>query len=156
MLYQREGTNQLKVLSAVASLQEKGKSSRQKDIVEATSLTKGAVSNNCKKLVEDGILNESDNNYLLNEDVLLEYYRTHFEDYLRRRKIPTPFENYNEIRTATKKRMNNIFEGEIGGLLNSLLKNVLSSIREDGQINTLRDLFNRIDCIIEKIAEEVY
>ncbi len=156
LLNQREGTNQLKVLSAVSSLNKNEELSRQKDIVEATTLTKGAVSNNCKKLLDDGILDKVDDNYLVNEERLLEYYRTHFEDYLRRRKVPSEFSFYNDIRTSTKKHMDDIFAGKIGELLNTLFNDVLSSAREDGQIKTLRDLFNQVDFMVGKIAEDVY
>lgn len=156
LLRQREGTNQVKVLSAISSLRKDDKPSKQKDIVESTALTKGAVSNNCKKLLDDGILDQEDDNYSVNRERLLEYYRTHFEDYLRRREIPSNFEFYNDIRTSTKKRIGEIFDGKIGELLNALLQDILPSAREDGQINTLRDLFNQIDCMIGKIAEDVY
>ena len=155
LLDQREGTNQLKVLSSISRLEEE-ETTKQKDIVETTVLTKGAVSNNCKKLVEDGIVYKDGENYLLNEDRLLEYYRIHFEDYLRRRDLPSKFDFYNDVRTSTKKEMDEIIEGDTGDFLKNLLREVLSSAEDEGQIKTLRDLFSRVDCLVRSVAEDVY
>ena len=156
VLNQREGVSALKVLAEVAKLEINGEDARQKDIVENTTLSKGSVSNNCKKLIEEELLTLEDDFYRLNQEKLLEHYRTHFEDYLRRRELPEGFKHYNDIRTATKKRMNDIFDGEVGKLIQDLLVNILSTANQEGQINRLYDIFNRVDRSLEKIAEELY
>ena len=156
VLNQREGVSALKVLAGVALLERKGEEARQKDIVEKTTLSKGSVSNNCKELVEEELLTLENDIYRLNRDKLLEHYRTHFEDYLRRRELPDEFQHYNDIRTATKEQMNEIFDGEIGELIKELLVKILSTANEEGQIHTLVDLFHRVDRSLEMIAEELH
>jgi len=156
ILSQREGVNLLKVISAVATLQHSDQTIRQKDIVENTTLTKGAVSNNCKKLVDSDILKQEDNHYTLNQSQLLEHYRTHLEEYLRRRELPEEYQHYNDIRTETKKRMNDIFEGETAEFLEDLLLTTLRKANDDGHLTTLRDLFFRMDHLLGKAAESIY
>lgn len=156
LLEQREGVSSIKVLSAVSNLESSEVKVIQKNIVKNTILSKGSVSNNCKKLVDEGFLKLENDIYSLNKEKLLESYRTHFEDYLRRRKVPKEFEHYNEIRTLTKMNINDIFEEEVGDLITNIMTDVLSTANEDGQINTIRDLFHRVDCLIGKITEDTY
>jgi len=150
----KEGVNQLKVFSHAAGYQSEG--FKQVDIVEKSSLTKGAVSNNCKKLVDEGLLIKKDSTYFLNDEKLMDYYRTHIEDYFRRRDIPDRFKYYNEIRTKTKMKINEIFEGLIGDMIHDILISVLSNANKEGQINTIQDTFNRVDYVLCKVAEDIY
>lgn len=143
--------NQLSVLSAVTRLPDG--EARQKDIVESTALTKGAVSNNCKKLVGEGVLVENDGLYSIDEERLLSLYRTHVEEHLRRREVPEGFEHYNDVRTATKRRMPEIFEGATGEILRVTLLRVLERSKEDAHLKTLRDVFHRADTAIVARAE---
>jgi len=150
----KEGVNQLKVLSHAAGCQSEG--FKQVDIVERSSLTKGAVSNNCKKLVNEDLLLTENSTYYLNDEKLIDYYRTHIEDYFRRRDIPDRFRYYNEIRTRTKMKINQLFDGEIGDLIHDILISILSKANRDGQIKTIQDLFNRVDYVLCKASEDVY
>lgn len=147
--------NQLTVLSAVTRLAD-GERPRQKDVVHATALTKGAVSNNCAKLVDDGLLRLTDGRYAVDEERLLDLYRTHLEDHLRRRRLPDEYRRYNDIRTATKRRMRETMEGETGDLLTEILVEVVAGAPDDGQLNTLQDVFHRADQVVTALAESAY
>lgn len=150
----KEGVNQVKILSYIAELDKER--FRQSDIVEISSLTKGAVSNNFKKLVDEGLLNQDNFTYSLNKAQLVEYYRIHLEGHLRRRPLKNDFKYYNDMRTETKIKLNEMMEGVLGKLILDVLISVLSKANDDGHINTIHDLFNKTDFILCKIAESVH
>ena len=157
MLQIKEGKNQLRVLSTIASLQLEGKSPRQKDITERTSLTKGAVSNNCKKLEEKELVSKEDNKYQVDESELFKLYREHLENYLPREKPGKRFKDkinrINEVRTTTKSKIEDITNSQTGKLIKEVIMNALAYSNKDGNLNNLRDVFHKVDFSITKLGE---
>jgi len=79
----REGKTRTQVLAAVADFQRSGGPPIQKDLVEKLPMTKGAISQNCSRLVEESLLQEHDGQYRVATGRLVDDYREHFEEYLR-------------------------------------------------------------------------
>jgi len=152
-----EGKNQLKVLSSIASFQLKDEAPRQADITDTITLTKGAVSNNCKKLEKQDIITERKSKYEIREEKLLKLYKEHLDNYLTRSKSRKDIEDkikaLNEIRTKTKSNLEQITNSETGEMLKELIINVLSRSNKDGNLNTLKDVFHRVDQSVVKLGE---
>lgn len=138
----KTGSGQLEILSALA--EEPGL--RQKEIVGRTSLSKGSVSNNVRKLREKELL-EGEEELGLNEERLLELYREHVEIFLAR-KSSEP-EELNELRTHVKKNMSAIIaEDEVLKVLKSVLGS--ASGRED--LESINSVFKEVDRVLYETA----
>ena len=126
----REGKTRTQVLATVADLQRSDGPPIQKDLVEKLPMTKGAVSQNCSRLVEGSLLVEHDGRYHVNTDRLLDDYREHFEEYLRRGPQSDFFEQEvteaNETRTRTKRSAAEYFESDL--LEDILITSLVSSL----------------------------
>lgn len=155
----REGSNQLLVLSVVAEMNSKEVKPRQRDIVEECSLTKGAVSNNCKKLMKEQILVKKESKYEVNKEKLMELYRHHIENYLNRESKIEGFEDeierVNSIRTRTNISLKDIFSGESRKVLEKLVEGRLIDSRKTELTNTLKEVFLMVDQDVQRLGEAV-
>ncbi len=157
----REGRTQLETLAAVAHLQyEKGENPRVKDITAVVPFTKGAVSNNCKKLLAQGLINEDDKRFSLNDKNLLAAYRQHLEPYLVREPASEFFaedvETKNRIRTRVAENIDEWLEdSRIREVLLEILRQSLLSVRQQVHLQTLREVFLYSDQLISKTYREI-
>jgi len=149
----REGKTRTQVLAAVADLQRSDGPPIQKDLVEKLPMTKGAVSQNCSRLVEESLLLEHDGRYHVDTDRLLDDYREHFEEYLRREPQSDFFEQEvteaNETRTRTKRSAAEYFESDL--LEDILITSLVSSLGKNN-IQTLREVFLYTDSVLYHVA----
>lgn len=149
----REGKTRTQILAAVANMQRSDDPPIQKELVEELPMTKGAVSQNCNRLVEESLLQESDGKYSIDTSRLLEDYREHFEEYLRREPKSNLYEqevkNANETRTRTKRAVAEYFESEL--LEDILVISLVSSLRKNN-IQTLREVFLYTDDVLYHVA----
>ncbi|WGI17140.1 helix-turn-helix domain-containing protein [Methanonatronarchaeum sp. AMET-Sl] len=156
----REGSNQLKVLSIIAEFESRDKFPKQKEIVTELPISKGAVSNNCKKLTKSDLLSREDKEYHINKQKLLELYRTHIENYLTRTEKKEDYENQinkiNEIKTQIKLNINEIIESELRELILEIIYQVIINSRKDANIKNIREAFLRSDSVIQKLGEFQY
>lgn len=158
MVTQRVGSTKLKILSAVAEHNLDDKSPRQKDLVEGTTLTKGAVSNNCTKLTEEGVLQEADGRYTVDHDKILDFYITHLEEYCRREAkqdqevMDGRIERYNRVRTMAKERLMDLDDRE-REVLEQILINVLAQARDDPHVQTFRETLLRADMVLQEAGQ---
>lgn len=159
LLEPREGSNQLVVLSYIAELNNERVSPRQKEIVERSSLSKGAVSNNCKKLMEEGVVSEEGSTYEVDFEDLMDKYRDHLENYLVRERKLEGFEEevlkFNKIRTKTKMEMEEIFNGRTGNIIEKLLNKRIIDSRRNELTNTLKEVFLKLDMDLQLLGEAV-
>ena len=157
LLKAREGKNQTQILAAVADLEYNEEiKPQQKDITERLPITKGAVSNNCKKLVRLNLLDKDEGKYSLREDELLKIYKEHLETTLRRERKITPFKKeiqaYNEIRTKAKKELTSLVKTEV--VRNILIESLIQSLGQT-RIQTLREVLVRTDEVVRALAQQV-
>lgn len=149
----REGKTRTQVLAAVADLQRSDGPPIQKDLVEKLPMTKGAVSQNCSRLVEESLLQEHDGRYRVDTGRLLDDYREHFEEYLRREPQSELYEqevaDTNETRTRTKRSATEYFEADL--LEDILLTSLVSSLGKNN-IQTLREVFLYTDDVLYHVA----
>ena len=149
----REGKTRTQVLAAVADLQRSDGLPIQKDLVEKLPITKGAVSQNCTRLVEESLLRERDGRYRVDADRLLDHYREHFEEYLRRAPQSELYEpevtETNKIRTQTKRSIAEYFESDF--LEDVLITSLVNSLRQNN-IQTLREVFLYTDSVLYHVA----
>ncbi|KAA9398299.1 MarR family transcriptional regulator [Haloarcula sp. CBA1129] len=149
----REGKTRTQVLAAVADLQRSDGPPIQKDLVEKLPMTKGAVSQNCSRLVEESLLQEHDGRYRVDTGRLLDDYREHFEEYLRRAPQSELYEqevaDTNETRTRTKRSATEYFEADL--LEDILLTSLVSSLGKNN-IQTLREVFLYTDDVLYHVA----
>lgn len=149
----REGKNRTQVLAAVADLQQGDDLPIQKDLVEELPMTKGAVSQNCSRLVEESLLQEHDGQYRVDTDRLLGDYREHFGEYLRRAPQSDLYEqeviDANKARTRTKRSGAEYFEAD---LLEDILLTSLVSSLDKNNTQTLREVFLYTDDVLYHVA----
>jgi len=149
----REGKTRTQVLAAVADLQRSDDPPIQKDLVEKLPMTKGAISQNCSRLVEESLLLENDGRYHIDTDRLLDDYREHFEEYLRREPQSDFFEQEvteaNQTRTRMKRSGAEYFESD---LLEDILITTLVSSLGKNNIQTLREVFLNTDSVLYHVA----
>ena len=149
----REGKTRTQVFAAVADLQRSDDPPIQKDLVEILPMTKGAVSQNCSRLVEESLLLENDGRYHVDTDRLLDDYREHFEEYLRREPQSDFFEQEvteaNQTRTRMKRSGAEYFESNL--LEDILITSLVSSLRKNN-IQTLREVFLYTDSVLYHVA----
>lgn len=145
ILTDNTGKGQLEVLSVLA--ERPGQ--RQSEIVETSSLSKGAVSNNVNKLRDKDLI-EGEDKLQVNEERLLNLYREHLETFLIREK-EEPSE-LNDLRTYTKKNISDIIENEeIVETFNSILSQ--ASKRQD--LESLNSVFKETDRVLRETTENL-
>ena len=159
LLDSRVGPSQLEVLAHIVECNEQGEAPRQKDIVERSSLSKGAVSNNCKKLLERDLIKEDDSRYHYNEGKIRQLYKEHLESYLEREREMEGFKEgiarFNKIRTRTKKNIQNILDRETGGILQKLITKRIVNSKKDSKSNSLSEVFLFVDMDLQRVGEAV-
>ena len=143
LLTDNSGKGQLEVLSVLA--EEPGL--KQKEITEKSSLSKGSVSFNTKKLKEKGLITEDSGTFEVNQEKILSFYREHLEEFLiRKQKYP---EELNEIRTMTKKEITEIFEIHKDEIW-EIIEQILSLSRNRSDIESLNSVFKETDRAIRE------
>lgn len=149
ILTDNTGKGQLEVLSALAEESPL----RQKDIAEKTSLSKGSVSANVNKLKDKGLISKKAGDLEISSEKVLSFYREHLEEFLIRKKNDP--EELNEIRTLTKKEINQIFETH-GEEIWSIIQEIMSQSRERSDIESMNSVFKETDRAIREYvtAEE--
>ena len=161
LLEPREGRTQLQVLSAIAYLEEEKEiNPRVKDITDTVILSKGAVSNNCKKLLDQGFITERDNRFQLDKERLFAAYREHFESYLIRETNSQLFgdevKQNNQARTHTKKNLHGWLKNQtFKKMIVEIVFQSLLSVREQSRLKTLREVFFYADHLVRKTHEEI-
>lgn len=143
ILTDNTGKGQLEVLSALAEESPL----RQKDITEKTSLSKGSVSANVSKLKDKELISEESGNLEINSQKILSFYREHLEEFLIRKKNDP--DELNEIRTLTKKEINEIFETHEEEIWD-IIREVLSQSRERSDIESMNSVFKETDRAIRE------
>lgn len=145
ILTDNTGKGQLEVLSVLAERPKK----RQSEIVETSSLSKGAVSNNVNKLRDKNLI-QGENELAVNEERLLKLYREHLETFLIR-ETDAPSE-LNDLRTYTKKNISEIIQNEeLVEALNTILSQ--ASKRED--LESLNSVFKETDRVLRETSENL-
>lgn len=145
ILTDNTGKGQLEVLSVLAERPNQ----RQSEIVENSSLSKGAVSNNVNKLRDKNLI-EDEGGLRVNEDRLLNLYREHLETFLIREK-DEPSE-LNELRTYTKKNISSIIENEE---LVETLTSILSQAMKRQDLESLNSVFKETDRVLRETSENL-
>lgn len=159
LLDAREGRTQTDIIAAIAKLQFRdGALPRQSDLDELLPVSKGAISNNCRKLVETDLVRETDGRrYEIVEVELLALYREHVDRYLARESESDRFADevaaYNETRTATKRGLRDMFEGN--DLLLDILVAALVDALDDSRIQTVREVMLHADQLVRSAATHV-
>lgn len=154
----REGRTQTNILAAIAEAQfHDDVSPRQRDLVDRLPISKGAVSNNCSKLVGTELVTQEDKQYYIDETALLSLYREHVDSYLVRESRSEHFqsevENYNETRTALKRELRDVFIDN--DLILSIVSEALVHAKDDTRRQTLRDVFHHTDQIIQHTVAHI-
>jgi DNA-binding transcriptional ArsR family regulator len=154
----REGKTQTQVFAAVVEFEYvRDEHPRQRDIVDDTPVTKGAVSNHVSELVELGLLSETEEGgYTVVESRLREEYREHIETVLTRERGVEPFEDrvdaHNEVRTWTKRNLDTVLGAE--SVLAALVEAFVES-RGTRRIQTFREAFMRTDEVLRSTAANI-
>jgi hypothetical protein len=159
LLDPREGRTQTAVLAAIAAVQyHDGTPPRQVDLDERLPASKGAISTNCSKLVDVGLVRETEGRrYEVVEDELLELYREHVDAYLARESTSARFDSEveasNDIRTGVKRDLRALFTDE-SPVLDCVLAALVAADR-DSRLRTFRDIVHRADHLIRSTAAHV-
>lgn len=157
----REGRSQTEVLAAIAEFQrDEDHLPRQRDITDALPISKGAVSNNCGKLLDADLIMQEEDRYRVNDEKLLDIYKERVDAHLVReqqtRTFGTLADQHNTVRTATKQDLHDTFEHEeTRDLLRSILLQALIDAKTDSRIQTLREVLYRADQLVRKTAEHI-
>ena len=144
VLLDKTGKGQLEVLSVLAEHGEL----RHKEIVENSTVSKGAVSNNVEKLAERSLVNK-DEEISLNSDRLLQLYREHIEAFLVRDSSEP--DSLNNTRTYVKKNISEILESDS---ISDILNSVLAEAGERQDLESLNSVFKETDRILRETAEK--
>jgi hypothetical protein len=159
LLDAREGRTQTDIVAAIAKFQfREGTAPRQSDLDDLLPVTKGAISNNCGKLVETDLVRETDGRrYEIVESELLGLYREHVDRYLARESESDRFADevaaYNETRTATKRDLRSTFADN--ALLLDVLVAALVDALDDSRVQTLREVMLHADQLVRSTANHV-
>lgn len=153
----REGKTQTLVLAAVAEHElENGEPPQQSEVVERLPVSKGAVSNNTQKLVDDGLLAEDDGGYVVERAQLANAYREHYEEYLQREPQNPVFadevEDLNELRTEVKGVVDGVFTS--GVVESVVMRSLVGSLDRTG-VQTLREVFLWTDHTFRTAADHL-
>jgi DNA-binding MarR family transcriptional regulator len=152
LLDAREGRTQTDIVAGIAKMQfREGQPPRQSELDDLLPVTKGAISNNCGKLVETGLVRKrNDRRYEIVEGELLSLYREHVDRYLARESASSRFKEevtaYNETRTATKRGLREMFEDN-DLLLNALVAAFVDAL-DDSRIQTIREVMLHADQLV--------
>lgn len=154
----REGKNNLLVLSVIAEYQssEKVNLPQHKDITEKSPLTKGAVSNNCKKLEENRLITrDNEGRYKINEKEIISQYQEFLEPYFIREIPKGLFKNeiikVNKIKTDLSDRIQDFFDTN-GHYIFYLILSVLIKGRRR-KFNNLREVFYYVNQVLASYGE---
>lgn len=159
LLDAREGRTQTDVLAAIAEMQFREETlPRQSDLDERIPVTKGAISNNCRKLVETELMHETDDRrYKIVEAELLALYREHVDRYLARESESDRFceelAAYNDTRTATKRDLREMFR-ENALLVNVIVAAFIDAL-DDSRVQTIREVLLHADQLVRSTATHV-
>jgi DNA-binding MarR family transcriptional regulator len=161
LLDAREGRTQTDIVAAIAKLQFRdGNPPRQSDIDELLPVSKGAISNNCKKLVETDLVRETnESRYRIDEAELLALYREHVDRYLARESesgldwFANEVAAYNETRTSAKRGLRSTFKDN--DLLLDVLVAALVDALDDSRIQTIREVMLHADQLVRSAATHV-
>lgn len=145
ILTDNTGQGQLEVLSVLAENPEIA----QKQIVDLSSLSKGSVSSNVRKLKDKKLVTEKSSILRINDNRVLSLYREHLEEFLIRDSGDP--EEINEIRTLTKERIDDIFE-EKEEFLNKTIGRILVQAQERSDIESLNSVFKETDRILREYS----
>jgi DNA-binding MarR family transcriptional regulator len=129
----------LEALSALTREQEM----RHKDIVDASSLSKGAVSNNLEKLRDKNLV-RGETDISLNKEKVMKLYREHLETFLIRHSSEP--EELNDLRTYFKTTKTVVENEELQDLILSVLENA----REREDLESLNSVFREVDRVIRE------
>ncbi|WEL23336.1 MarR family transcriptional regulator [Candidatus Nanohalovita haloferacivicina] len=144
ILTDNTGKGQLEILSALAH----NSPQRQSELVENTSLSKGAVSNNVKKL-RDKKLVEGEKELDINLEKIQQLYREHIETFLvRRSEEPNQL---NELRTFVKK---NISEQVTSQRVQDTIIEVLRVAKNREDLESLNSVFKETDRVLRETEGE--
>ncbi len=149
----KEGKNQLEVLSIIAEdqIDVEKEAPRQKYITKRSVLSKGAVSNNCKKLVDEGVLREEDSKYYIDQKIL-DLYKEFVEAYFVREvpegEFKEEIENVNEIKTESSENVDEIFEWFDAELFDLILFVLSESRTKKVKIKNLREVFLNVNQVL--------
>lgn len=154
-----EGRNELAVLSAIAEHQISSdlKQPKHKDIESKVTLSKGAVSNNCSKLKQYGLIEEnSQARFTINKSRMMEVYKEHLEPLFVRERPFSPFQNQihlvNDIRTEVKDNLQKIIR-ELKDNIFSLILSILTDARKNRKTNNLREVFQKTDQVMLRFGQ---
>lgn len=159
LLDAREGRTQTDIIAGIAKMQfREGQPPRQSDLDDILPVTKGAISNNCQKLVETSLVRKRDDRrYEIVEGELLSLYREHVDRYLARESASDRFDEevaaYNETRTATKRGLREMFDDN--DLLLDVLVAAFVDALDDSRIQTIREVMLHADQIVRSAASHV-
>ena len=159
LLDAREGRTQTDVIAVIAAVQFRdGTLPRQSDLNDRLPITKGAISNNCRKLVETDLVREtSDRQYEIVEAELLALYREHVDSYLTRESGSSRFADevtaYNRTRTAAKRNLRETFtDNEL--LLDVIVAAFVDAL-DDSRIQTVREVMLHADQLMQSAAAHI-
>lgn len=145
----KEGKNQLEILSIIANFQLKSNKAlpKQKDITQKSSLTKGAVSNNCKKLENQEIINKKDKKYQISKQKTLELYKEYIEPYFTREtpkgELKNEIKKLNQIKTKTNQKINQIIRDYEKEIFNLIL--IVLSKSKPRKTKNIREAFEKVN-----------
>lgn len=143
VLTDNTGKGQLEILSVLAG----DSGLRHSDIHEASTLSKGAVTNNLEKLREKELV-EGGTEISINSEKLRELYREHLEEFLiREQEEPSEL---NELRTEAKRNMPEIIAQE--EIVESILS-VLENSQKRSDLESLNSVFKEADRIFRETAK---
>lgn len=159
LLEAHEGRTITDVLAAIAEAQFREDTLlRQRDITDRLPVTKGAVSNNCGKLVEAGLVEETEEQgYAVVESALRSLYKEHIEAYLTRERREGgdrfPIAAFNDTRTGTKRVLRTMInESE---LVFEIVVTAIIAARDNSRLQTLREVVHHADHLIQSTATHV-
>lgn len=159
LLTPREGRTQTDILGELARVQfAEGEQIRQSELVDRLPHSKGAISNNVRKIADTGLIfKEKRRYYRIDEAKLLTLYREHVDTYLARESGSSPFavevDAVNEHRTETKRDLPKLFEDN--DILISVILNAFIDSTEVSFLRTVPDVCNHADELIQHVAARV-
>ena len=158
LLTPREGRTQTNVLGELARAQfDEGEQLRQRELVDRLPHSKGAVSNNIRKLADTGLVVQEDHRYRVDETALLVLYREHVDMYLARERADGRFDAeldaVNDQRTETKRQLIDLFEEN--DLLVSVLATAFIDSTEASHLRTVPDVCHYADQLVQHAAARI-
>jgi len=138
------GKGQLEILSVLA----RDSGLRHSDIYEASTLSKGAVTNNLEKLRDKSLI-RGDTEISVNSEKLIELYREHLEEFLiREQEEPSEL---NQLRTEAKRNMPEIIAQEE---IEKTMLSVLENSQKRSDLESLNSVFKETDRIFRETGDK--